>query len=194
MESELKDTIKKLETTTLQLKHERVQSTHNLDKAKHDIEELRKDEDEALARQAEGVHEPVDRLLFSTRAELNAIVQRGELAELNLGALHAYARENDALDGATIKEALQHEQPVARLIDAMVPMVVRPLHADIPVPPPPPPPPLDVDADGSSDQQQQEEEATAAVAAAAAVEDSSSRSRFALEGVRQEIVGSLAGG
>ena len=157
------------------------------------IEELRKDEDEALARQAEGVHEPVDRLLFSTRAELNAIVQRGELAELNLGALHAYARENDALDGATIKEALQHEQPVARLIDAMVPMVVRPLHADIPVPPSPPPP-LDVDADGSSDQQQQEEEATAAVAAAAAVEDSSSRSRFALEGVRQEIVGSLAGG
>ena len=43
LETELDDTIKKLETTTLQLKHERAQSEHSLDKAKQDMEELHKE-------------------------------------------------------------------------------------------------------------------------------------------------------
>ena len=87
------------------------------------IEEVRQDEDKAL--EATG-REPVDRLLYSTRAELSAIVLRGELAELSLGALHARAREEE-IELPAMKEALESEQPMASLIDVMVPMEIRSL-------------------------------------------------------------------
>jgi hypothetical protein len=90
------------------------------------IVEMRQDED--LARQATG-HEPVQRLLFSTAAEFNTIVLRSELEGLTLGALYAYARD-EGIEMALIKEALQHQQPVARLIDEIKPKEVRPLPTD----------------------------------------------------------------
>ena len=54
------------------------------------LEEVRQDEEAAW--EAQGL-EPPDRLLYSTREELSAVVLRGELAELSLGSLHGNARE-----------------------------------------------------------------------------------------------------